>query len=506
MDARTLILSLPDRFRPEKAAGLTTCVHLDLGGPGGGAFTVTIAAGQCQVQEGLHGEARCTVRAQARHYLAIETGDLNPQVALFTGKLKVTAPAELMRFSRCFRRYRPEAVPQVAARTLPPGPLSGIRVLDFTRLLPGPLATLMLAEQGAEVIKIEHPDRPDYVREAAPALGEASAYYYALNRSKRSLTLAYDQPAGRQAVWDLLPTADLVVEQFRPGAMAAWGLDFATARTHNPRIAYVSLTGYGQDGPFAGFAGHDLNYLAWSGLLSQLAGEQGRPVIPGFQLADVGAGSYLCHGACTSALLQVARQGTACHLEVSMTEGLLPLHSLGWAAGWASGDFPEPREGFLSGGLPTYDLYATADGRWVALAALEPKFWAVFCAAVGHPEWGPAIVPAEGARVDLRGQLAACFGARTLAAWTDFALAHPDACVAPVLLPAEALDSPQARARGVVVGDTPEARGLALPIRTVGQQPSPGWIAPGFGADNIAILQALGYDDAQIALATGQAR
>ena len=188
--------------------------------------------------------------------------------------------------------------------------LNNISIIDFTRLLPGPLATHLLAQMGAKVIKIESPRRPDYARTLGTKIdNEATFMFYALNHNKQQLILDYNTPEGKKELFEVIKNADALIEQFRPGAMEAWGLGYEDVKKINPNIVYVSLTGYGQNGLYHSEAGHDLNYLATSGLLSLLKDDNGKPVIPGFQLADVGSGSYMTTIACLGALLKKAMTG-----------------------------------------------------------------------------------------------------------------------------------------------------------------------------------------------------
>ncbi|MEQ8711603.1 MAG: CoA transferase, partial [Cyclobacteriaceae bacterium] len=280
-NCNSIIQSIPARFRPQKAEGYQTTVHFEISGDKGTQFTVEIADQHCNFKEGLHGEAVCVVRAKAKHYAALESGEINPQLAILTGKVKVSNINEMLRFSKCFIPYykfnKPSESIQKKDRKPSSGPLLGYRVLDLSRLLPGPWATAMLADMGAEVIKIEDPESPDYVRDYPPIIDGKSANYMAWNRSKRSAAISLRTPEGKQQFMDMIKSADVVVEQFRPGVIDQWGLGYEEAKKVNPKIIYVSLTGFGQTGPMAHTAGHDLNYLALSGVLSLNKDERGKP-------------------------------------------------------------------------------------------------------------------------------------------------------------------------------------------------------------------------------------
>ena len=262
-------------------------------------------------------------------------------------------------------------------------PLDGVRVLDFSTLLPGPMATLLLAEAGAEVIKIERPQSGEELRGYQPRFADTSVPFAMLNRGKRSIAIdlkATDAPAQLRP---LLEAADVVVEQFRPGVMDRLGLGYATLSAINPRLVYCAITGYGQSGPRAAVAGHDLNYLADSGMLALSAGSDGAPVVPPALIADIAGGAYPAVINILLALQRRAITGEGCRLDVSMSDNLFPF--LYWAIGngLAAGQWPQPGGDLVTGGSPRYQIYRTADDRFVAAAPLEQKFWENFCNAIG---------------------------------------------------------------------------------------------------------------------------
>jgi len=264
-------------------------------------------------------------------------------------------------------------------------PLSGVRVLDFSTLLPGPMATLLLAEAGAEVIKIERPDTGEELRRYRPPFGDASVPFAMLNRGKRSIAIDLKAPDALDRLRPLLESADVVVEQFRPGVMDRLGLGYEALRRINPRIVYCAITGFGQEGPKAQIAAHDLNYQAAAGLLSISAGSDGAPVVPSALIADIAGGAYPAVMNILLALLGRQTSGQGCKLDVSMTDGLFPFlyGAIGNAA--ATDDWPRPAGETLSGGSPRYQLYRTKDGRYLAVAPLEEKFWQNFCEAIDLP-------------------------------------------------------------------------------------------------------------------------
>jgi alpha-methylacyl-CoA racemase len=263
-----------------------------------------------------------------------------------------------------------------------PQPLSGVLVLDFTTLLPGPLATLMLAEAGAEVIKIERPGGEDARRGSPPFDGVASAFAL-LNRGKQGLVLDLKDPSGRGRLMPLLERADVLVEQFRPGVMDRLGLGYEDVHKINPRLVYCSITGYGQAGPRALEAGHDLNYIGATGLLALQPGPADRPVVPPGLIADIGGGSMPAVINILLGLRQRDATGQGAHLDVAMADAMFTFAWLGLAVGQSTGRWPGPGELRTAGGSPRYQLYPTRDRKLVACGALEQKFWEGFCAAIG---------------------------------------------------------------------------------------------------------------------------
>src|SRR5512140_1266517 len=303
---------------------------------------------------------------------------------------------------------------------MPSLPLTGLRILDLSRLLPGPFATLVLADLGADVVKIEDPRGGDPMRSLAPFAGEGhdSAAFLSVNRNKRSLALDLKAPAGRDAFLRLCDGADAVVESFRPGVLARQGLGWEVLHARNPRLVLCSITGHGQTGPRAGSAGHDLDYLALAGVLA-LSGPPEAPLPPAVQVADLAGGAWPAVAGILAALLGRGAGGEGVHVDVSMTEGALALLAPHLAAAAARGrPLARGREPLL-GGTACYAVYRTQDERFVALAALEPRFFAGFCAAVGRPELAERQWEAEGAGP--RAELESLFASRTFQSWSSFA-------------------------------------------------------------------------------------
>ncbi len=263
------------------------------------------------------------------------------------------------------------------------GPLEGIRVLDFSTLLPGPLATLMLAEAGAEVIKIERPGRGDEMRSYEPRFGTDSVNFAMLNRGKRSIAIDLKDKAAVEKLKPLIESADVVVEQFRPGVMDRLGLGYDALNKINPRVIYCAITGYGQHGPRADVAAHDLNYIAEAGMLALAAGADGAPVPPPALIADIGGGTYPAVINILLALRARDRTGHGCKLDVAMADNLFTFMYWAMGNGEVAGQWPTPGGDLVTGGSPRYNVYRTRDGKFVAAAPLEQKFWENFCALLG---------------------------------------------------------------------------------------------------------------------------
>lgn len=261
-------------------------------------------------------------------------------------------------------------------------PLDGLKVLDFSTLLPGPLASLLLAEAGAEVIKVERPGTGDEMRGYPPKIGGESAMFALLNRGKKSMELDLKREADRKKLEPWLESADVLIEQFRPGVMGRFGLGYGQLSTRLPRLIYCSITGYGQWGSKAGVAGHDLNYIAETGLLSLSCGPAGSPVVPPALIADIAGGAYPAVMNILMAIEMRHRTGVGSHLDISMTDNMFPLAWWALAQRMATGNAPGNADSLLNGGGPRYRLYPTSDGRIVAAAPIEQRFWENFCEAI----------------------------------------------------------------------------------------------------------------------------
>lgn len=486
MTALAIVLSLPQRFRPEKWNGKTMQVQLDFSEPQALQYLVTVSEKGCSLESGVSDSADCVVRCSGENYAKMEMGELNPQWALMSGKVKVSNVAMMLEFTKQFRRIKPGSMPDSPTLSRPKisGPLEGIKVLDLSRLLPGPLASLWLAELGAEIIKIEDPDSPDPIREFVPLVKGVSVFHTALNRHKKSLALNLRTDQGKKAFLKLVAKADMVLEGFRPGVMAKIGLDAETCRKANPGLIFVSISGYGQTGPLAHLAGHDLNYLAMSGLLSLI----GEGQMPSFQTADVAGGSYAALSGILAALLQKHRQGKGAFLDISMTEAAMPL---GLLANEHRKALPDATFE-LSGSMPNYRLYSTKDGRFMALAALEPKFWELFCRHAGKEHLLNMYLFSEEKRHESIAELERFFLEKTMKEWMDWT-AGQDFCLTPVLNQMEVRQHPHFKARN----SFDEAGYQRNPFGFTVQE-NQGWPAPSLGEDSEAILIEFGFSKSEI--------
>lgn len=306
-----------------------------------------------------------------------------------------------------------------------PGPLNGIRILDLSRLLPGPLATQMLADMGAEVIKIEDPKAPDYARFMPPQINGVGVPYLAVNRNKKSITLDFASEEGKAKFFALAKTADIVVDSFRPGVLKKLGIDYDTVKQHNPAIIYVAVTGYGQTGPYKDKAGHDINYLGYSGVLG-ITGKPDEVVKPGVQIADIAGGSYPAVIACLAAVWHKQRTGEGQFVDVAMVDGVMPLMSFYMMEALNQGKFYKRQEHPLAGSLVNYNIYECRDKKWVALGSLEPKFWMGFCAMVNRPDWSGKLFDD-----DVKAELKALFLSKDRDEWIQQATGL-DICLTPI--------------------------------------------------------------------------
>ena len=385
--------------------------------------------------------------------------------------------------------------------------LSDVRVLDLTRLLPGGFCSLLLADLGADVVKVEDTGMGDYVRWAPPyygseehqALGTRSALYLALNRGKRSIRLDLKQDAGRDALLRLVREFDVVLESFRPGVLDRLGCGYEAMRQANPRIVYCPITGYGQTGPHTQRAGHDLNYLGLIGLLGLTGEPGGRPIQSAGQIADVGGGALMAAVGVLAALRERDSSGEGQLVDVSMADGALSWLAMAAASYLCDGRVPQRGAEQLTGGFVCYYPYEAADG-WVTCGALEPKFWQRFCEATGHPELADKQFERPGS--DAWREIADVFRSKTRDEWRAFNDEH-DAMIEPVLDLDEALASELVREREMLVEvDQPElgpVRLLGSPLKLSRTPADPTRPAPVLGEHTEDVLRDAGFTDDEVA-------
>ncbi|MGD9124063.1 MAG: CaiB/BaiF CoA-transferase family protein [Desulfarculaceae bacterium] len=371
--------------------------------------------------------------------------------------------------------------------------LQGCKVLDLSMNLPGPFLTWLLACLGAQVLKLENPQGGDYGRSVGGEIGAGPIYFNTVNRNKKSLALNLKDQRGQEIFFRLLKSHDILVEGFRPGVMARLGLDYETLSARQPRLIQVSISGYGQEGPYRLRAGHDINYLALSGVLGMTGSASTGPVIPGVQIADLAGGSLAALAALLAAIIQRGASGRGQWVDSSMFDGLLSLATM-VAAGMEAGlDEPKPESMTLNGRYPCYRVYATKDGRHMSLGALEPKFWQAFCEAMQRPD----LLDQQFGDPETVAKISRLFASQSQEHWIKVFKDH-DACCEPVLGLDEVLSSELVRSRGMVTsleGLTYLACPLKLPDSPLPAETP----APALGQHTDEILQDLGLDTDEIA-------
>ncbi|MDF2445205.1 MAG: Alpha-methylacyl-CoA racemase [Moraxellaceae bacterium] len=384
-----------------------------------------------------------------------------------------------------------------------PGPLSSLKVLDFSGLLPGPFGTMLLADMGAEVLRVESPSRPDLCRIMPPHEAGVSAAHAFLNRSKRGIAVDLKKPEGVELIRKLVAEYDIVVEQFRPGVMDRLGVGYEALKAINPRLIYCAITGYGQTGPYKDRAGHDMNYLSIAGVLSYNGRKATGPAPVSVQIADVAGGS--CHAVMgiLAAVIHRQQTGEGQFVDISMTDAAFTLHALTAPPALVAGIQPEMEGTQLNGGS-FYDCYETKDGRHFSVGGLEPQFFMAFCAAIGRPELAPQgmVMGVTEVVAALKAEIAAEMKKKTFAEW-EAVFAGVDSCTEPVLSFAEACRHPHIQARDLIV-EVPRPDGtmqkqLGSAIKFSKTPPSFRHIGTELGSHTDEVLGQLGYGDEQIA-------
>jgi alpha-methylacyl-CoA racemase len=381
------------------------------------------------------------------------------------------------------------------------GPLKGLKILDFTTLLPGPYATMTLADLGADVLRIISGSRPDLASFLPPFLPgtELSCAIAYLGRGKRCMALNLKDPRAGGIVRKLIAEYDIVIEQFRPGVMAKLGLDYESLKAANPELIYCSLTGYGQTGPMRNRAGHDINYLARSGIISYSGRKASGPNLTGIQIADVASGSNNAVIGILAAVVHRQATGEGQQVDVSMTDGAVAFNALFAAAYLVDGAETCREEGVLNGGS-LYDFYEAKDGEFISFGGLEPQFFAAFCETIGLPGLiAGGVIPPDLPRV--KEEIRRALKTKTRDEWMAL-FTKVDACVEPVLSLGEALNDEQVRARGMIVevglpgGGT--VRQPGHPIRYSATPPEYREAGVPAGLHTQEVLREFGYTEAEI--------
>ncbi len=372
--------------------------------------------------------------------------------------------------------------------------LDGVRVLDLTRLLPGPFATLVLADLGAQIDKVEDLGAGDYLRHTPPVADEMGAAFHILNRGKRSLALDLKNPKGSEAFRKLVASYDVVFEQFRPGVMDRLGLGHDGLLEDNPRLILCALTGYGQDGPLRDRAGHDLNYMARAGLLGLQGPASDKPALPAFQLADVSGGMWAVI-AILAALRERDNSGRGQLLDIAMFDSVIPFATIPFGR-LLGGETPVRGAELLTGGIAPYQTYRTKDDEFMSLGALEPKFLLKFCGAVGVEVDMTALLPGEH-QDELQQRFANVIASRTREEWEAFNAEH-DCCLEPILRPDELRNDAHVKARELF-RDLQLAEGSVGVYRTpVTAKNSPVKQAPKHGEHSAQILKEAGFSECEV--------
>lgn len=382
-------------------------------------------------------------------------------------------------------------------------PLGNIRVLDLTRLLPGPYCTMLLADFGAEVIKVEDPEVGDYARWNTPELDGNSVLFHSLNRNKKSVCINLKTEQGKELFLKMAEKADVVVESFRPGVMDRLGVGYGALKRVNPSLVYCAVTGYGQTGPYAGLVGHDINYLSCAGLLYLFGERDGKPSVPPVQIADIGGGALPATIGIMMALFERERSGKGQFVDISMLDNVISWMQTILPQYFAASVQLKRGELMLSGGKACYEVYETKDRRYLSVGALEPKFWTAFCKEIGREDFIPLLDAPLHEQHRLKAEIQTILSEKTLAEWLEI-FSDVEACVFPVHTLEEMMKDPQVIARKIIQSmnhpSIGEIKHIAPTIRlseTPGSLRTP---APKLGEHTGEMLAEIGYSGEEIEL------
>ena len=381
------------------------------------------------------------------------------------------------------------------------GLLKELRMLDLSRLLPGPYCSLLLADLGMEVLKVEDPEQGDYMRGIGPIRKKDSAIFLALNRNKKSIKLNLKIREGKEIFYRLIQSYDIILESFRPGVMDRLGIGYQELKKRNPRVILCSLSGYGQDGPYRERSGHDINYIGLGGVLEITGAKNGDPVLPGVQIADIGGGGMMAAIAILAAAIHREKTGEGQFLDISMMDGVVSWLSIHAGKYFMDGELLKRGDMPLTGRYACYQVYPTKDGRHMSLGALEPKFWKNFCEAVGRRDLIDKQFIEGEERLRIIEEIQNLFKTKTQEEWVDF-FKKVDACCEPILTFEEVFQHPQVLHRQMVMETEHPVEGnirqLGNPIKSSRfpfeiRTPSPAW-----GEHTMEVLRAAGFSEGEI--------
>jgi len=381
------------------------------------------------------------------------------------------------------------------------GLLTGQKMLDLSRLLPGPYCSLLLADLGMEVLKVEDLEQGDYMRKMGPIRKKDSAYFLSINRNKKSIALNLKMEEGKEIFYKLIESYDIVLESFRPGVMDRLGIGYQALKKRHPRVIFCSLSGYGQNGPYRERSGHDINYIGLGGVLELIGEKNEAPVVPGVQIADLGAGGMMSAIAILAAIVHREKTGEGQFLDVSMLDGVISWLTMHAGKYFMDGELPKKGEMPLAGRYACYHVYETKDRRYMSLGALEPKFWENFCETIGRKDLIQKQFIEGEERLRVIEEIQKLFKTRTQKEWVEF-FKNADACCEPVLTLEEVFHHPQVLHREMIQEIEHPIEGkigqLGNPIKSSQspfeiQIPPPAW-----GENTMEVLKAIGYSEEEI--------